>query len=233
MIKRVIYSIYFLLTSIIFPESIVIGVINDDLLQDVNKPLLVEIYKKAAIEVDFIYLPAVRSSIKSSSGEIDGELIRVYEYGKSYSSMIRVPTPFTYLELTSFYINENITVNSWSEIKQYRVGRVRGIKIIENNLKDDSNVVVVNNNIQLFKMLNSGRIDIAVTSSIEGNIWKKELQMNNLKSAILETYPLYHYLHEKNSGIVDILDSVIKTMQESGELKNLMDKSMENILSDY
>lgn len=231
--KRVLFFIFILLGFYLSADPIVISTTKGDLLHEVNKLLLEEIYRRASIEMIYTTLPPIRSSVMSSTGEVDGELLRVYDYGTLFPSLIRIPTPYTFVELTCFYTDDSLACETWDDLIGYSIGKVRGIKIIDYNIKPGSKVVEVNSSIQLFKMLKSGRIDIAITSNIEGKIREKELKLQNLKSSVIETYPLFHYLHESNREIIPIIDNVIKKMQESGELELLKQKNIEIILGRY
>jgi len=195
--------------------------------------LLEEIYKRAGIPLEFVVMPTQRSIVESSNGNIDGELVRIHKVGELYPTLIRVPTPFTFFESTAFSkIPDVLPEEGWAGLTDYRVGMVRGMKHAEWGLRDIESVVTVNVTEQLFGMLEYGRIDIAVTSRVSGLYFIKEYDLQPLYvvKPALQNHDLYHYLHEKNKKYIPILDKTIRAMVESGELIELKEKHINELL---
>ena len=150
--------------------------------------------------------------------------------------MIRVPTPYTFIESRAFSrkqtIQKEIQQHGWSALQGSRVGIIRGMKYAENDLKDIENIVNVDTTEQLFKMLELDRIDVAIASKVSGLflIKKFDLQSIHLLEPALQRHDLYHYLHEKNKQFTPILDKIVRTMKESGELVDLEEKLTTELL---
>lgn len=81
-------------------------------------------------------------------------------------------------------------------------------------------------------MLERDRIDVAVSSKVSGLslIKKLDLQSIQLLESALQSHDLYHYLHEKNSTYIPILDETIRAIRESGELLELEEKFTTELL---
>lgn len=217
--KVVVVFILFFCNYYIFSETLSIAAIEGSMLHQATKPLLTEIYSRIGITLEIKDLPAKRASSTANSGEIDGELIRIYDYANISPYLIRISTPYTFFELSCFYIDDSILIEDWSDLDQFIIGKVRGIKVIDDNLSGKGLVKEVNTDIQLFKMLKSGRIDIAISSSLEGRLRANELELFNIKTKVMSSYPLYHFLHKNNSDIVDKVNQQIIIMSKSGELE--------------
>ena len=106
------------------------------------------------------------------------------------------------------------------------------MKHAEIGLKDHKNIVDVNRTEQLFRMLELNRIDIAISSGVNGLsfIDKFDLQSVHLLEPALQRHDLYHYLHEKNKHYVLILDKTIRAMKENGELDALKEFFVSELL---
>ena len=81
-------------------------------------------------------------------------------------------------------------------------------------------------------MLELDRIDVAIASKVSGLflIKKFDLQSIHLLEPALQRHDLYHYLHEKNKQFTPILDKIVRTMKESGELVDLEEKLTTELL---
>ncbi len=230
--KMLLLMIILFITSIPFyADTINIAAIEGSQLHMASKKLLIEIYKRAGISIEIFDLPSKRAIMESSSGKKDGELIRIFNFGNVYPQLIRVPTPYTYFELAVFSKDQDLIISGWKSLDNYRVGKVRGIKAIDDNLSGLGAVYETGTDIQLFKMLESGRIDIAISSAFEGLCRIKQLKLSSRKIVpVLENYDGYHYLHEDNKDLIPKLDKVIKSMKESGELELLREKFLKEYL---
>lgn len=199
--------------------------------------VLKEIYKRAEIPLEFKTLPTQRALNQSSEGIVDGELVRIHKVGDLYPTLRRVPTSYTYFESRAFSRSAGaemaIQRDGWHVLRDFRVGIVRGMKFAEEiDIKGWKNVEVVTGTDQLLRMLDSDRIDIAVTNKFSGLVLIKEfgLESVHLIKPAMQKHELYHYLHEKNKQYIPILDEVIRAMDESGELQQLNEKFTAELL---
>ena len=198
--------------------------------------MLEAIYKRADIPLEFVVMPTQRSLSQSTRGIIDGELVRIHKVGDLYPTLIRVPTPYTFFESRAFArtksIQRDIQQDGWNALQDYRIGIVRGMKHAEIGLKDNKDIIDVNRTEQLFRMLELNRLDIAISSGVNGLsfIDKFDLQSVHLLEPALQRHDLYHYLHEKNKHYIPILDKTIRAMKESGELEALKEFFISELL---
>ena len=75
--------------------------------QYIGEFILTEAYKYLGIDLTFTTLPAQRALKLSESGEIDGETQRITVIEKSFPTLIRVPTPISYVDLSVFMTKKN------------------------------------------------------------------------------------------------------------------------------
>ncbi|MEH6575470.1 MAG: transporter substrate-binding domain-containing protein [Amphritea sp.] len=217
-----------------YSQTLVIGRIEGAPDHQLGAAIIEEAYKRINVVVEFKVFPGQRALVQSSSGKVDGEMQRIYEVGDLYPTLIRVPTPFTYMDAAVFSKDEKIVVSGWSSLNDYKVGIVRGDKYAEIGLRDVENVVLVSGTKSLLRMLDAGRVDIVVTTIFDGLYGAKKHQMQSIRPIypILARIPLYFYLHEKNKHLVAEIDRVFKSMQQSGELEELRLKFAKELLND-
>ncbi len=190
-------------------------------------------YIRLNIPIEFIELPGPRALESSSRGEIDGELSRIYSVGEKYPTLIRVPTPISYFKPSVFSKNKHIKVNGWSSLKGYDIGFMRGMKYAERGLRDHDpeklSISVVERH--SFLMLSKNRIDIAISSQINGLIILKKLKLNQIHclKPPLERLLTYHYLHEKNKKLIPKLDKILKQMVKRGEMERMREDFLKEI----
>jgi polar amino acid transport system substrate-binding protein len=99
--------------------------------QVIGAEILKAAYKRLGIPIEIIQMPGRRALRESSEGRIDGEVHRIFSIGNDYPSLIRVPTPINYIEPTVFSKNERFDITECPDLKDYRIGIVRGVRHAE------------------------------------------------------------------------------------------------------
>jgi len=81
----------------------------------------------------------------------------------------------------------------------------------------------------MMEMLELGRIDVALTNTVDGILIIKKLGYKDIDAINqpLANLALYHYIHESKKNIIPKVDAVIKKMIVSGEMEKLI-KEAEN-----
>ena len=189
-------------------------------------------YEKLGIPVRFAVLPGKRALAESSEGRADGEVHRIFEIGDDYPALLRVPTPINYIEPSVFSKKYEFKVTNCAALQGYQIGIVRGVKHSQLCTQGMENVFVGDDLTGVMRMLNAGRIDLAITARINGLLMAKELGLEAIKplSPPLSRLWVYHYLHEGHKDLIPTIDAVFKEMQESGELEALREKAVNQLL---
>src|SRR5439155_3707892 len=89
--------------------------------------ILVAVYKRLGITVEFVDLPAKRSLLESSEGRVDGEVQRILAVQDQYPTLIAVQPSFNFIEPTAFVTDANLHVDGWTSIAGHSIGIVRGV----------------------------------------------------------------------------------------------------------
>ena len=202
--------------------------------QTIGEQILKEVYKKLSITIVVRAVPGKRALYMASSGEVDGEVHRIWRIGDEYPTLLRVLPPLNFIKPTAFSKNNNIKINGWNSIKKYSIGRTRGVRYAEVGTVAMENVSIHDSSFKTMFMLHNNRIDIAVTDLFNGKIQivKQGLEGIHPLSPPLEVLPLYHYLHKKYSTLVPRGSKILLDMEKSGELKRLRDTYIKQFLDD-
>ena len=229
--------IYFLLVLIPIAyaeEPLRIVQLENSFSQMITIEILKAVYKRLDIPITIVIMPSKRALTESQLGRIDGEAHRIFEIGEVYPTLIRVPTPINYIEPTVFSKNKEITITGIESIKGYRLGVQRGVLYAQLMTEEMENVVQANTLMQLIKLLDIGRIDMAIMDKINGLWVMKILGIKSIYplSPSLNRVYAYHYLHEKNHKLVSKVDQVLQEMKANGELDRIRTDSIKKILGE-
>lgn len=196
----------------------------------ISMKVLTKAYNRLGIKIKYLPLPGERSLRTSNSGKVDGEVFRIANVSKRYTNLIQIPTSINTLPAIAFSKNKNISIDGWHSLRPYKIGIQVGIKFAERGTKK-LNPVVVDSNEQLFRMLNSGRIDIAIASQVNGLKTLKLLKYKNIHALtpVIAEYPLYHYLHKKHASLVPRLNDVLIKMRSSNESQEIRAEYLEQL----
>jgi len=201
--------------------------------QELGRIVLPQIYQNLGMEITITPLPANRAQYVASSGKKHGEIMRIQTYGDENPTTLRVPTPYYYLETMPFVLKgAQIAIRQAQDLAKYKVVKVRGVKHTNNITAGLDLVYDVNNTETMFKLLNSGKIDVALTNTLDGKLALKRLGYKNIiaMETPLAVLPLYHYIHEKHRALVPVVDEEIKRLKKSGDLQKLIEKAEQKII---
>lgn len=193
--------------------------------QEVGRLVLTQIYKNIGIDINITPLPANRAQYNAIHGHSAGEIMRIWSYGIENPTTIRVPTPYYYLETMPFVIKgKNVSINVPADLQRYKLAKVRGVKHTDNITQGLPKVYVTNSTEKMFKLLKSGRVDVVLTNTLDGNLVLKKLGYTNIiaMDKPLAVLPLYHYIFHKHKALVPLVDKEIIRLKSNGELEALI-----------
>jgi len=186
--------------------------------------LTTEIFKRLNIKHQFHSLPSRRSLINTNSGEHDGNIARIKGMEKKWPNLVIIPESIIEWEFTAYTKGKiNIPVKNWESLKPYSVSFIRGWQIYEKNLKDAKQVQHVRNAPQLFRLLMSGRVQIAMFEKLQAGYWFKQLNISPtaLQPAITKK-KLYIYLHKKHKELIPAMVKTIQQIKQDGSYKKIL-----------
>jgi hypothetical protein len=202
--------------------------------QEIGRIVLPQIYKNIGINITVTPLPAQRAQLVANTGEKDGEIMRIWSYGIENNQMIRVATPYYYLETMPFSLKERqLIIHEIDDLKKYKLAKIRGVKHTSNITRGLSEIYEMNSTENMFKVLKKGLVDVVLTNTLDGELTLKRLGYKNIvpTSRPLAVLPLYHYINKNHATLVPIINQEILRLQESGELKKLIELAELDVFS--
>ncbi|MEH6648482.1 MAG: transporter substrate-binding domain-containing protein [Motiliproteus sp.] len=205
-------------------NGMTVGAIDSSTTQ-VPEAVIKEAYRRLEIPLTVIKLPPARSLKMTSSGLYDAELARVKVDPKLYPDLIRVPVAIDLIEAAVFSKSVDFSVDGWDSLKPYRIGIRRGVKFTQRGTQG-MNVVIANENEQLFKMLDKDRVDIVVLNKHNALTAIERLGLTNIRMLKPSVHYLevFHYLHKKNKHLLPALTHELQQMEQSGEIEAIMSR---------
>ena len=183
-------------------------------------------------------LPAERSLINANTGLMDGELPRIANIsgpnGK-YPNLLQVNESVLPTTFVAFTKDPKIKINQWHELKNYRVGIIRGWKILERNITNYRSLVKVKSSEKLFSILNKGRVDVVIYNRLAGIITLNKMDSHDIYGAKSETFKtskdkFFLYMHHKHKALVPKLEKILLLMKKDGTYHDIYRKSLANFL---
>jgi polar amino acid transport system substrate-binding protein len=206
--------------------------IKDLVEQRIGVAILKKIYSLAGISLNIIPMPGKRAQVEVSSGRKDGEVMRIFEYGKLLSQLIRIEPPYYQLETMAFKKKgSSIIIKTKEDLKKYRIVTVRGVKHTELATKGLKNVTTVKSTRQMMKFLAAGRADIALTNTIDGELYnEKDKTIAIVKAGKpLGSFKLYHYLNKRHPKTAKKIQNQLLKLKRTGQLDEIIKSAEKSI----
>jgi len=222
-INLIIMTLLLSLSSLKAQDKLTFTAIENSSYATISKLVLKVAYDRLGIEIHVIDLPAERAIVMSNTGRVDGELYRIKNIHHKYKNLIMVPIEIGILEGMAITKNKSLSIDGWDKLSSHRVCIRRGVKFSEEGTRKYK-VRPVTFNAQLFDMLAKNRCDVITIARITSiPLVVSFVKKNNtqLYERVLQTYPLYHYLHKKNAHLLPKLVKVLKNMKKEGLISKI------------
>lgn len=194
---------------------------------DVQRPVIIELYRRANIPIVFEFLPFARSILEVDHGKMDGELGRFEQVEQIFKRIRRVPVPVVMIEYRPLVINDRYSkITSWESLKQskLRIGVRNGATLLESKL-GDAITDRLNTYESIYKMLLADRIDIAIVPGgtleeyLERAPEEERASLQKIqKLPSLGSQAMYHYLNERHADLIPLLTRELQGMEKDGTL---------------
>lgn len=187
-----------------------------------------EACKRLGIEAQIIPLSSARTLSNVEQAIDDGNFLRIAGVEKSFPHLIRVPEAIIEVQFVIFSKRKGLKTPTWSSLKPYHVGYVRGWIIAEQNLKQVRQTTVVENRTSLFKVLESDRIELALAELYGGYYLMHTLNLPQLSIAQppLATREMFLYLHKRHEKLVPRLAATLKEMKRDGSYDAIFQQTL-------
>lgn len=188
----------------------------------ISEVIVREAYRRLGIDVVIKKYPAERAVRLADQGEVDGEVQRIGGLSEKYPNLIQVRPAINFLEATVFSKTKEFDVQGWESLTPYRIGIIRGIKFAEQNTQGMT-VARAGGYEVLFRLLDRGRVDVAVSPRVNGRYHVKRMGIIGVQplEPRIAVFDLYHYLNRKHADLVPRISAMFSRMRASGELPKL------------
>ncbi len=204
--------------------------LEQDPATQVAERVLREAYRQLGRELQVLGMPGERSLISANTGETDGELYRRAGIEQLYPNLLRVPVALVQYEIVVFSRRWNFKVQGWESLRPYRLGFVKGIKIIEENTKGMQLEPVATLQ-QAFVKMELDRSDLVLSNRLSG---LASLRQHGIQGVIqlqppLASFPVFHYLHRRHEALLAPLTQALRELERSGFIR----RASEEVAAQY
>lgn len=181
-----------------------------------------EAFRRVGLEIKLVSNPSERSLNLANLGEIDGEGLRVAGLGSQYPNLIQVPERFIGISFVAFAKDAMISLDhGWESLKPYRIAFITGWKMFEANATGARIVNKVDKPEQLFRMLDGGRIDLALYTRADGITLIRSMGLTSVApvSPALKDVNMYLYLNKRHEAHAPRIAQALRDMKADGTYK--------------
>ena len=177
-----------------------------------------EAFRRAGLRLRLVTLPAERGLINANEGIDDGDLSRIAGIEKVYPNLVRVPEKIFDMHFVALARTDLIRQASWTSLKPYSVGYIKGWKIFEQRLAPETEVTAAAGPQQLMNMLALGRVQFVLYSRWMGLALAKSLGETDIRvvEPPLAKRAMFIYLNKKYSAYLPALAKALRDIKREG-----------------
>ena len=193
---------------------------------DLVENLMREISKRSNININYQVLPNKRSLIQANNGVVDGEASRILEINKYYPNLLAVPVKIHSIDLIAL-TNKEIKLSKPSDLKNYNVGVIHGMKIAVLMAEKNKPISVFKapDHTTLINMLAANRLDVVITNKMGLFTSLDKIKKHNffMSKEPLLSRSLYMQLHKKNKEYIPVFEKALESMHKDGTFQKIQD----------
>ncbi len=215
-------------------SRVVIGSAGDNMPPTlVSSAILAEAYDKAGYSAEFTVYPPKRMIASLKMGTIDAIVLAESGLEGEIPGVIRIVTP-VWIDELAVISKDYRPVRSWDELKGLRVGYLTAMLIIENNVPTGAERFPSQTVEQLFRMLDTDRTDVVVTSRTIAKYMIARLGLANVRYAgdTLATVNNYHFVSNRNSEVAVRVSAALAEMERSGRIAEIARETLERLFGE-
>lgn len=204
------------------PENLRVGTV-------MAQRILLQAYAKIGVKINFVPLPAARSTLMWEDGRLDGLTYRLID--TELANGIQLKTPISYGDVVAFSIKERFQVAGYDSLRPYKVGYIAGVPFLLEKLKNVPVKESAPSIESLFRKLELGRSDVVVDSRFS-LCFAEKLGIANvmiLEPALERSFG-HHYLHMRHQHLVEPLEKALQSMERDGSIKKLQDEAVRDFM---
>lgn len=200
--------------------------------------LLTEAFGRNGIKFTAQHLPPKRCLLLSNSGQVDGELHRVYNFHEvtydQYSNLIRIESTMLSIYWAAYFKRKDIKLTSWDDVKKYTIAHMRGIVYVKDKLATlllpKDRIHMTDSGRDGFKMVTAGKADITIGVKRDMDriiLRDKELSRERFKSVIIEKILVHSFMNKKHQKLAETIADTLEEMKKDGTYQRIVDEVSE------
>ncbi|WP_323752871.1 hypothetical protein [Marinobacter sp.] len=201
------------------PEEIKIASSIDVPITAATANLLQQAYQRLGVNMKTLNTPSRRALMMANKGLLDGDLFRIGQVVLNYPNLIRVDYPLLHGELRAVVRPGSGHLFSHPSARPKTAAVRLGVIIAEQTAKAMGiDPIQTNSYEQARTLLESGRVDIALVSDIEGfgPLALKSWEELEILPSPVATFRLYHYLNERHEALAKALPDILGAIEKEG-----------------
>ena len=214
------------------PKKLTASIVENSPEGKLTLGLVEEMCKRLGIVLQMRSLPIARAIDELDQENIDIEGPRNHTVEKIFSNIIRVPETLFVNDLIAFSKDPNIKISGWNSLKRFRVAYVRGWKIYKNNVVGVKHLDIIESDEALFKFLDAGRTDVALSARILGSKVISDLKLKGIVAIEppLVVKKMYFYMNKKYEKLTQVMAETLRGMKRDGTYQRLYNKTLNSIV---
>jgi polar amino acid transport system substrate-binding protein len=205
--------------------TITVSTNNTPLDRKALQELSQEAFRRIGVDFKLVSLPSERSLHSANQGEVDGEGLRVAGLSSQYPNLVQVPERYIGVSFVAFAKDATIKLdNGWDSLKPFSVTFITGWKMFEANASGARVVNKVDKPEQMFRMLDGGRVDLALYTRADGIALTRSLGLASIAPLFpsLKEVDMYLYLNKKHEALAPKLAQALKDMKADGTYNRIL-----------
>lgn len=205
--------------------SITVSTNNTPLDRQALHDLSKEAFRRIGVDFKLVSLPSERSLHSANLGEVDGEGLRIAGLSGQYPNLVQVPERYIGISFVAFARDATIRLDQgWESLKPHRVAFINGWKMFEANASGARGVSKVDKPEQMFLMLDSGRVDLALYTRTDGVALARSMGLGAIAplAPALKDVDMFLYLHKKHESLVPRLAQALREMKADGSYNRIL-----------
>ena len=183
--------------------------------------ILKEAYQSLGINLTIKVQPASRGLVSANNGSIDGEVNRIPGLNEKFGNLLMVDVPVFFVNIVPISARSDIKIESWNDLKKYKVGTMNGLKIAEKHLDPLMPYKKAPNFESLFSMLAKKRIEVAIAPYMDSlEHIKAKGHSFKVHEKSLDQIKLFHYLHKKHKDLLPDITKSLKALEQNGRIQS-------------
>jgi ABC-type amino acid transport substrate-binding protein len=186
-----------------------------------------EIAKRSGVEISTIGMPAKRAQLWLSEKTIDGDWSRVDGFQNDIPGLLKISEPLAEHPYTAYSTRNDVKIDGWKSLKEYRVVYPRGWRIVEKNL------LAFHKNLRASDSISSGLSIVAVRRAdiyisipflVDEFLSENATKFKDIKalSPPLAYQAAYIFMLPKHAASAELIEAALKTMKADGTYEKIL-----------